>query len=298
MPSLPWQPVVNDAEHRCFAYVLRQADSPLSEVQLREWFMELHPRNYTSKGGGNGAGAGDGKAGAPEAWTDAVHAGETLLRRTSWCTFAPGCVCAYGYADTWQPIAQHVSFRAALLRITRAIEGVCALPAGTFNSVNLNWYPVGGGVGFHADDEFLFDGLRRDVTIISLSLCEEGGAGGTGTRRFQIRAKQPLALHGEDGVSDNCGGIGGEGCGDGGSSENPRIDCTGVCGVDLRHGDLMTMEGLHQLFLLHAVWPGDRQDQQGHPHTRGERINLTFRTITRHLDGSHECRGVRCPLAG
>jgi hypothetical protein len=68
--------------------------------------------------------------------------------------------------------------------------------------------------------------------------------------------------------------------------------------AELQHGDLMTMEGLHQLFYVHSVFPGDSMGHGDHPQCQGERINLTFRTITKHLDGSSECRGLACPLSG
>ena len=49
---------------------------------------------------------------------------------------------------------------------------------------------------------------------------------------------------------------------------------------------------------LHSVWPGDSTAHTEHELAHGERINLTFRTIVRHLDGGDESRGLRCPLAG
>lgn len=60
--------------------------------------------------------------------------------------------------------------------MTRAVEALCGLNEGELNSVNLNYYPRGGGVGFHADDEFLFDGhidtcLRLFLSHFSDSLC-------------------------------------------------------------------------------------------------------------------------------
>merc|ERR1712039_1010741 len=130
------------------------------------------------------------------------------------------------------------------------------------NSVNLNYYPSGGGIGFHSDDEFLFDGLNRDCCIISLSLC-----GPSIQRKFQIRAKK-FWKHDEE-----------------------------IYDLMIGHGDLMTMEGLFQLFYLHSVWPGDDLHQESDPFTQGERINLTWRTIVRHLDGSDECKNFKCPLA-
>ena len=52
----------------------------------------------------------------------------------------------------------------------------------------MNYYPAGAGIGMHSDDEFLFDGMRRYTTIVSLSLCADGGGtgGGSGSRLFQV----------------------------------------------------------------------------------------------------------------
>lgn len=144
----------------------------------------------------------------------------------------------------------------------------------SFNSCNLNYYPTGGGVGFHADDEFLFDGLEQPVRIVSLSLTSRG-ANKEGARKFQVRKKQA----GEDG-----------------NTSNPAYN-DHVQEIVLGHGDLVTMEGYFQKHYLHSVWPGDSKDYSDHPDTQGERINLTWRTIVKHLDGSDECRGKICALS-
>jgi hypothetical protein len=75
--------------------------------------------------------------------------------------------------------------------------------------------------------------------------------------------------------------------------------CGVVSEITLRHGDIITMEGMFQRHYLHSVWPGDDDNRAhvNHERCRGERINLTWRTIVRHLDGSDECRGLVCPLA-
>ena len=96
--------------------------------------------------------------------------GELLLRKTAWCVFDSACTCAYGYSDTWQNQITDPRMKGVLLDISQAVHRVCAASSldmqadsnqALFNCVNLNYYPTGGGVGFHADDEFLFDGLRR-----------------------------------------------------------------------------------------------------------------------------------------
>jgi hypothetical protein len=73
-----------------------------------------------------------------------------------------------------------------------------------------------------------------------------------------------------------------------------------VAEITLRHGDVITMEGMFQRHYLHSIWPGDDGGASyvDDPRCAGERINLTWRTIVRHLDGSDECRGLICPLAG
>ena len=98
-----------------------------------------------------------------------------------------------------------------------------------------------------------------------------------GRRLFQVRLKQCFR--------------------GGGDAAAAASHCAADAELLLGHGDLMTMEGLHQLFYLHSVWPGDSKAHVGHELTRGERINLTWRSIVQHLDGSEECMGMRCPLA-
>lgn len=268
--DLAWRPFVHDDARRSFAYVLpATAGSHFSAEQLRTWFAALHPRQYATDG---------------RAWTTASYRGEELLRRTAWATLDERCRCDYGYSDTWQHRITDTRMLAVLHEITLAVAGACGLPTclgsgggqakagyATLNSVNLNYYPTGGGVGWHADDEFLFDSLNREATIVSLSLCS---APDEGRRLFQVRLKQSFR----------------------GVDEATRREADAE--LLLGHGDLMTMEGLHQLFYLHSVWPGDSKAHVGHELTRGERINLTWRTIVQHLDGSEECMGMRCPLAG
>ena len=256
-----WLPFVEDDDTQSYSYYLD--DTPhaaLAKKDLDRWFRELHPSNYKSEDG--------------LAWTKSSYKGETLLRQTAWCVFEPQCTCEYGYSDTWQPILQSPKMKAILQEITTAVSKIVGgqVP----NSCNLNYYPRGGGVGFHADDEFLFDGLQRDVRIISLSLCPPGPKG-FGARKFQVRKKED----GEDG-----------------NEADPQNNTSDkIHELLLGHGKLITMEGMFQQHYLHSVWPGDSKEYQEHPLTQGERINLTFRTIIKHLDGSMECRGKTCELS-
>ena len=148
----------------------------------------------------------------------------------------------------------------------------------TINCCNLNYYPEGGGIGYHADDEFLFDSLKRPTRIVSLSLTSGGGGGddALGQRLFQVKARN--------------------GC----TEDEAAVDNTAskIYEVLLDHGDIITMEGYFQQHYYHSVWPGDSKQFLNHEYTRGERINLTFRTIVQHLNGiDDESNGKYCPLS-
>ena len=246
-PSPPWEPFVVDEGLESFSYHLPHSKAnALSDDQLSIWFESLHPSAYRGEPNGH-------------AWTDASYKGQKLLRKTAWHTLDDGCSCEYGYSDTWQEKIKSGRMKGVLAAVTETVARM--LPRGEeLNCVNLNYYPSGGGVGWHADDEFLFDGLCRPTRIVSLTLCRSSGEG---ARRFQVRRR--------------------------GSCDSDTVE------VVLRHGDLMTMEGLFQRHYLHSVWPGDALDCQEHAACRGERINLTWRTIVRHLNGSEECKGMTCP---
>ena len=296
-----WRPFVEDVELSSYSYYLPHAApsssapapapadddaippstpaAALSSYRLDEWFRSLHPSEYADEPRGS-------------AWTDASHGGRPLLRKTAWAVLEGGCTCEYGYSDNWQRLVASPRMTGVLREITSEVSRVVGCLGGggggggggkVFNSVNLNYYPGGGGVGFHADDEFLFDGINRPTRIVSLSLCGrrrdyDGGGDVEGTehsgeRVFQVKRKaRPPVGSSRDGI---------------------------VSEITLRHGDIITMEGMFQRHYLHSVWPGDDDGRAhvNHERCRGERINLTWRTIVRHLDGSDECRGLFCPLA-
>jgi len=84
------------------------------------------------------------------------------------------------------------------------------------NSCNINLYEDGGmSVGWHSDDERIFNGKFQDIRILSLSLGV--------TRKFELRVNYP---------------------------ENGE---TQVQTVKLNSGDLMTMEGMLQKHYQHRV---------------------------------------------
>lgn len=249
--KLDWIPFIEDPGRRSYSYFLpaEKNTETFPDVVLNKWFQDLHPHGELSRCHNDGG------------WTDAFHQGELLLRKTAWCPFEPDCSCDYGYADTWQVPVTDNSMKGTIAEITEAVQRCCGV---SFNSVNLNYYPEGGGVGFHADDEFLFDGLKRDTLIVSLSLCNKKD---DGIRKFQVNLKR-----------------------------NFQNKDRKVHDILLGHGDLLTMEGLFQRFYLHSVWPGDDKRHANHELCQGERINLTWRTIVQHLDGTEQCRFKKCKL--
>ena len=152
-------------------------------------------------GGGGGDENQDGNDGDDSvAWTEASYKGETLLRQTAWIVLDDDCQCEYGYSDTWQPISTSPKLRSIVREITDFVFGSDgedddndghATMTTAINCCNMNYYPRGGGVGFHADDEFLFDGLNQSTAILSLSLCRHDGehSDGDGSRLFQVKSK-------------------------------------------------------------------------------------------------------------
>jgi alkylated DNA repair dioxygenase AlkB len=288
-----WKPFIEDHDAQSYSYYLPQYDygdeendnnnnnnknnKVFDKTQLAQWFRELHPASLVEGG---------------DAWTDAMYKGERLLRKTAWVVLEDECSCEYGYSDTWQPMAKSPALLQTLKEVTAAVTQVtgCA-----FNSCNLNYYPQGGGVGFHADDEFLFDGLNRDTRIVSLSLCGGDSAAPAstsstttnwGARKFMVKRKLD-GEHEDDAQEDQYSS----------TTSSSSSSSTGVQEMLLRHGDLMTMEGMFQKHYFHSIWPGDSKEFMDHPLTQGERINLTWRTIVKHLDGSDECLGKSCPLS-
>lgn len=260
-----WVPLVTDYVHDSFAFVLpfdtHHDKNWTTYTQLDQWFDALHPSEFIQS---------KHSTVDEHAWTPAMHHGQPLLRQTAWVTLDyPHCTCALGYSDTWQEAATCPIFRRVIAEITEYIKD--ATGCTTFNACTLTYYPPGGGVNWHADDAFLWgDKHTQHNCTVSLSLCRGTDDGIlAGARKFRIKPKQ-------------------------------RQHC-GLQEVVLKHGDLMTMEGHVQDYYVHSVWPGDNFWESGasqdDPYVQGERINLTWRTIVRHLDGSPACYGKTCPMS-
>ncbi|CAE7946910.1 Dhx36, partial [Symbiodinium sp. KB8] len=104
-----------------------------------------------------------------------------IPRKTCWMVKA-GCDCKYRYGGIEVAPQKFPSWMNELMEL---VLKPCGLSQKDWpNSCNLNLYEDGGmTVGWHADDEKLFQGRFRDCRIISLSL----GA----TRKFELRLNWP-----------------------------------------------------------------------------------------------------------
>lgn len=169
-----------------------------------------------------------------------------VSRRTAWYTSSSSCNCVYTYGEDARIEApEDESFRRVMQDLIREVfSKFPTLPEEAWpNCANINLYDDGEqGVGWHADDELIFMGTTRDCPIVSLSLG--------GTREFWIALK---------------------------SSENPDVK-KGVVEVDLRDGDLLTLEGLIQKHCMHTVPRASKLDVR----RQDPRINITFRWMRLH----------------
>jgi len=137
-----------------------------------------------------------------------------IPRKTAWFV-SSGCTCTYGYGGVQVEPQEYPPW---MLEIMEAYMPFCGLSdrACWPNSCNLNLYEDGGmSVGWHADDEKLFEGRYNDIRIISVSLGQ--------TRTFEL-----LTMDAEDGE---------------------RIGHK----MKLTNGDICTMEGLTQKYYKHRV---------------------------------------------
>ncbi|CAK0831096.1 unnamed protein product, partial [Prorocentrum cordatum] len=140
--------------------------------------------------------------------------GELIPRKTAWMV-SRGCQCTYRYGRIE---VEPQEFPPWMLSILREVMPLCGITDENEwpNSCNMNLYEDGGmSVGWHADDEALFQGKFNDIKIISLSLGVR--------RKFQLRANWP--------------------------NENERV----MRHIMLGDGDLMTMEGMTQKHFQHRV---------------------------------------------
>jgi len=150
-----WTSSLHDEYRRSFVSYRKKAFTPSI---LQQWFDQLSQNILWNRPAiAKGKSKGEPKAGEATA---------LLPRRACWLT-PQSCKCQYEYSGThWPPMEMPSWF----LEITEKVSRACGLEIPP-NSCNANYYVNGAdSVGWHADDEPLFDAKARDALIISLSL--------------------------------------------------------------------------------------------------------------------------------
>ncbi|CAD7934811.1 unnamed protein product [Amoebophrya sp. A25] len=145
-----------------------------------------------------------------------VWGGSKISRQTAWYVHDTDCTCIYTYGhDSRIPNKSSDAFKKLMheLWADLGFDKMTVVP----NSVNLNLYEnETQGCGWHADNENLFDGVRRDCRILSMSLG--------GPREFWI-----------------------------GEKHDRKAKRDTIVETTLHAGDLITMEGMMQKHHLHYV---------------------------------------------
>jgi len=190
MPGTQWRYVLQDESRRSYAAYLPR---PFTEEQCSIFFQTIHDATTWKQPQGNNG---------------------PIPRKTAWMV-NPGCVCVYGYGGIQVQPEVFPQWMADLMELTMPHCGIFNR-AEWPNCCNLNLYEHGGmSVGWHSDDERLFQGKFQDIRIISLSLGV--------TRKFELRSNWPDP------------------------GERP------VRQMALGNGDLCTMEGMMQKHFQHRV---------------------------------------------
>lgn len=189
-PNYRWEYPFWDESRRSFAGFLK---SPWNRQQCGEFYDEIR---------------------AGTEWLQPETSKGVMPRKTAWLV-NKGCSCEYSYGPFQVPPAE---FPPWMLNLLGEVMPKCGLQSDSDwpDCCNMNLYDDGGAaVGWHADDESLFQGKFRDILIISLSFGV--------TRKFELRYNWPG--EGEDDVHRFL----------------------------LGSGDLMTMEGMTQKHMQHRV---------------------------------------------
>jgi len=154
-------------------------------------------------------------------WDQPMGPHGPVPRKTAWMV-KQGCSCTYKYGGL--EVEPQV-FPPWMIRMMRSVMPLCGLHEAKDwpDSCNLNLYEDGSmSVGWHSDDERLFQGKFTDILIISITF-------GT-ARRFELRTNWP---------------------------ENNEKS---LRRVQLGNGDMMTMEGMTQKHFQHRVPKEDGKD--------------------------------------
>lgn len=190
-PMMRWRYVVRDDSRRSYAAHL---PNPLAPDLCQSFFARIR----------------DGTE-----WKQPLNQiGELIPRKTAWLVWGQ-CQCCYRYGGIEVPPLQYPPWMVELMSVVMPYFGL-NVPDEWPNSCNANLYEDGGmSVGWHSDDERLFQGKFQDIRILSVSF-------GT-TRKFQVRLNWP------------------------GEAERK------VYTLALQNGDLMSMEGMLQKHMQHRV---------------------------------------------
>lgn len=188
--GVPWQYIFQDESRRSFAAFLQAAMHP---EQCDLYF------NTVKEG---------------TEWLQPEGKNGPIPRKTAWMV-REGCECTYRYGSIQVPPQVFPPWMVELMRVSMPLAGLHDVNLWP-NSCNLNLYEDGGhAVGWHSDDESLFQGKFQDIRIISLSFGAK--------RRFELRLNWPdvgeRALH----------------------------------TMPLGNGDMCTMEGMLQKHCQHRV---------------------------------------------
>eukprot|EP00927_Polykrikos_kofoidii_P028043 TRINITY_DN24544_c0_g1_i2.p1 TRINITY_DN24544_c0_g1~~TRINITY_DN24544_c0_g1_i2.p1 ORF type:complete len:978 (-),score=143.05 TRINITY_DN24544_c0_g1_i2:117-3050(-) len=190
MPGVHWSYPLNDANRRSYLGCLQ---CPFKPETTKEFFETI--KNGTE-------------------WMQPEGKLGVMPRKTAWMV-KEGCTCNYRYGGIEVEGKAFPPWMLDIMSKTLVYFGM-SNPKDWPNACNLNLYEDGGhSVGWHSDDERLFQGKFQDVRILSLSLGSK--------RKFEIRANWP------------------------GESEKPFRT------VFLDNGDLCTMEGMTQKHYQHRV---------------------------------------------
>jgi len=157
-PGTQWEYRLRDESRRCFAGYM---ECPVGQDRLDIFFNNI-------------------KSGTQ--WSQPPGPYGVIPRKTAWMV-VPGCLCTYRYGGIE---VQPQVFPPWMQEIMSLYMPYCGLPdpADWPNSCNVNLYENGSqSVGWHADDEALFQGLHRDIRILSLSLGQR--------RKFDLKKNWP-----------------------------------------------------------------------------------------------------------
>jgi len=188
--SARWKYILSDESRRSFAGYLA---NPFQQHLTDKW--EAAVREGTE-------------------WQQHMGKHGPVPRKTAWMV-KKGCTCAYRYGGLEVQPQIYPNWMLELLRHAMPLCGLADTKDWP-DSCNMNLYSDGSmSVGWHSDDERLFQGSFQDIRIISLSFGQ--------ARRFELRANWV-------------------------EGKEKRLNS-----ISLGTGDLMTMEGMVQKHFQHRV---------------------------------------------